>query len=102
MSNAVSTAMARRDEADTAPSGPPKVKSVEKAFTVLDAFRGRERYMALGEIAQAASLDKSAVQRLTRTLCAIGYLEQDPATPATIAWAFGSSISATSTCAPTG
>lgn len=56
------------------------VKSLVKALTVLEAFRGRERYLSLAEITAITGLDKSAVQRCTRTLCEIGYLEQDPKT----------------------
>ncbi|MBX9463888.1 MAG: IclR family transcriptional regulator [Aquamicrobium sp.] len=61
-------------------SGQPSVKSVEKAFSILSAFSGRDRFMSLAQISQAAGLDKSAVQRFTRTLCGLGYLEQDPST----------------------
>ncbi|MBZ8132397.1 IclR family transcriptional regulator [Afifella sp. IM 167] len=56
------------------------VKSVEKAFVVLGAFSGRSRFLSLGDIAEATGLDKSAVQRFTRTLTTLGYLEQDKAT----------------------
>src|SRR5690606_18882555 len=56
------------------------VKSIHKAFVVLEAFRGGERYLNLGELAAATGLDKSAVQRFTHTLRTLGYLEQDPAT----------------------
>ena len=56
------------------------VKSLHKAFAVLEAFRANERFLSLGELAAATGLDKSAVQRFTHTLRALGYLEQDPAT----------------------
>ena len=66
--------------APKAAAGVPTVRSVEKAFTVLEAFTNRERYLSLGTIAEITGLDKSAVQRLTRTLIGLGYLEQDPGT----------------------
>lgn len=56
------------------------VRSVEKAFAVLEAFRNGERFLGLREIVEATGLDKSSVQRFTRTLRSIGYLEQDPNT----------------------
>jgi DNA-binding IclR family transcriptional regulator len=56
------------------------VQSVAKALEVLQAFMGRERFLSLGELARIAGLDKSAVQRVTRTLKDHGYLDQDPAT----------------------
>lgn len=59
---------------------PLNVKSIHKAFLVLEAFRGGDRHLSLGELAAATGLDKSAVQRFTHTLRAMGYLEQDPAT----------------------
>jgi DNA-binding IclR family transcriptional regulator len=58
----------------------PNVGSLVKAFGVLEAFKDRERFLSLGELASATSLDKSAVQRFTRTLRELGYLEQDPVT----------------------
>jgi DNA-binding IclR family transcriptional regulator len=66
-------------EPDTA-EGVQSVKSIRKAFAVLEAFRDRPRQLSLGEIAMATGLDKSAVQRFTRTLRELGYLQQDPAT----------------------
>lgn len=56
------------------------VKSLVKALNVLEAFRGRGRYLSLTEITDITGLDKSSVQRCTRTLCEVGYLEQDPKT----------------------
>jgi IclR family pca regulon transcriptional regulator len=53
------------------------VSSVEKAFQVLRAFESRERSLSLTEIAEATGLDKSAVQRFTYTLAALGYLKKD-------------------------
>ncbi|MBL6454066.1 IclR family transcriptional regulator [Belnapia sp. T6] len=47
---------------------------------MLEAFAGRERALSLVELAQASGLDKSSVQRVTRTLRDIGYLDQDPVT----------------------
>lgn len=61
-------------------AGPSNVKSVQKAFAVLEAFRQRDGHFGLTEIVRATGLDKSAVQSLARTLCEGGYLEQDPET----------------------
>ena len=63
-----------------ASEGTQNVKSIRKAFSVLEVFRDRERHLSLGELALATGLDKSAVQRFTRTLRELGYLQQDPAT----------------------
>ncbi|WP_149538665.1 IclR family transcriptional regulator [Siccirubricoccus phaeus] len=59
---------------------PPNVRSIIKAFQVLEAFRERDRFLNLSDIAAATGLDKSAVQRFTRTLRDLGYLEQEPTT----------------------
>ncbi len=59
-------------------AGVTSVKSIEKAFAVLEAFGGRDRSLSLGELARVSNLDKSSVQRMTRTLLGLGYLEQDP------------------------
>lgn len=56
------------------------VKSVHKAFEILEAFEGKSRYLNFVDIVEATGLDKSAVQRFTYTLVQLGYLEQDPAT----------------------
>lgn len=53
------------------------VSSVEKAFQVLRAFESRQRSLSLTEIAEITGLDKSAVQRFTYTLAALGYLKKD-------------------------
>jgi DNA-binding IclR family transcriptional regulator len=53
------------------------VSSVDKAFQILAAFEARGRSLSLAEIAEATGLDKSAVQRFTYTLAALGYLKRD-------------------------
>ena len=53
------------------------VTSVEKAFQILRAFESRQRSLSLTEIAEASGLDKSAAQRFTYTLAALGYLKKD-------------------------
>ncbi len=53
------------------------VASVEKAFQILRAFESRQRSLSLTEITDATGLDKSAVQRFTYTLAALGYLKKD-------------------------
>ena len=52
------------------------VESLARGFRVLEAFGDSPRPMSLSEIAKASGLDKSAVQRLTHTLVALGYLER--------------------------
>jgi IclR family pca regulon transcriptional regulator len=54
------------------------VGSIEKAFRVLHAFDGGQRYMTLAEIARAAQLDRSSAQRIVHTLEALGYLGRLP------------------------
>jgi DNA-binding IclR family transcriptional regulator len=75
-----SFAVRRTDAASEATESSLNVKSLHKACGVLEAFRDSERYLGLGEIAAATGLDKSAVQRITHTLRALGYLEQDATT----------------------
>lgn len=58
------------------------VNSVEKAFTVLRAFRSGQRDhglrdLSLSQISEISGLDKSASQRFTNTLVELGYLEKD-------------------------
>lgn len=57
-----------------------RIKSLNKALRVLEAFHGRERWLNLSEIVEATGIEKSAVQRATYTLRENGYLEQDPKT----------------------
>jgi DNA-binding IclR family transcriptional regulator len=52
------------------------VGSTEKAFQVLHAFDGPRRHMTLADIARAASLDRSATQRLVYTLETLGYIKR--------------------------
>jgi DNA-binding IclR family transcriptional regulator len=56
------------------------VKSVEKAFLVLHAFRGKDFSLGLTQLASAVGLDLSAAQRFTHTLTKLGYLQKDPIT----------------------
>lgn len=59
---------------------PLAVKSVEKAFLVLNAFSGTNFSMSLTQLASAIHLDMSATQRFTHTLTKLGYLQKDPLT----------------------
>ena len=59
---------------------PLAVKSVEKAFLVLNAFGGTNFSMSLTQLASAIRLDISAAQRFTHTLTKLGYLQKDPLT----------------------
>jgi DNA-binding IclR family transcriptional regulator len=73
-------------KADVAENGAAKtsdvlnVKSVAKAFNILEVFREGDTQMGLADLVIATGMDKSAVQRFTHTLKKMGYLEQDPAT----------------------
>ncbi len=71
--------MARRRKSpddDEAPArgDPLMVRSVEKAFRVLNAFEPGRDSMSLTQIAAATALDKSGAQRFTHTLVKLGYL----------------------------
>ncbi|WP_370462036.1 IclR family transcriptional regulator [Phyllobacterium sp. SYP-B3895] len=59
---------------------PLMVRSVEKAFRVLEAFDGSNRSLSLAQIGANVGLDKSAAQRFTHTLNKLGYLQKDPIT----------------------
>lgn len=56
------------------------VKSVTKAFRVLEAFRDGGPFLGLADLVEVTGMDKSTVQRFTYTLKQMGYLEQDPST----------------------
>lgn len=74
--------------ADAAPEGEGTDKrqsslfvgSTEKAFQVLHAFDGPQRFMTLADIARASGLDRSAAQRLVHTLETLGYIKRVPDT----------------------
>jgi DNA-binding IclR family transcriptional regulator len=52
------------------------VESLARGFAVLEGFAQAPGPMSLSQIAAAAGIDKSAAQRLTHTLVALGYLEK--------------------------
>lgn len=56
------------------------VQSLATGIAVLDAFTPERRSMNLPEVAAAASITKSAAQRFTHTLEALGLLRKDPVT----------------------
>ncbi|MGH1427399.1 MAG: IclR family transcriptional regulator [Arenicella sp.] len=56
------------------------VSSVEKTFLVIDAFSSGQQYLSLNELTELTGMNKSAVQRFTHSLEAIGYLLKDPKT----------------------
>ncbi len=56
--------------------GPLFVGSVEKAFSVLAAFKRAKSPLSLSEIATATGLGKSATQRFCYTLVELGFLER--------------------------
>lgn len=52
------------------------VDALARGFGVLEAFADMAQPMSLSDIAKAVGCDKSAAQRLTHTLLALGYLER--------------------------
>lgn len=54
------------------------VASIAKCFEVLEALNTAARPVALTELAALARMERSAVQRITHTLAALGYLRQHP------------------------
>lgn len=66
--------------AEERPAGdhPLFVGSIAKCFEVLEALNAAARPVALTELAALAKLERSAVQRITHTLRALGYLRQHP------------------------
>jgi len=56
------------------------VRSVEKAFKVLEAFGPGLLDLSLNEIISRTGLNKSAAQRFTHTLHCLGYLKKDAST----------------------
>lgn len=54
------------------------VTAVERAMRVLEVVAGGMAPMSLSEISAATGFGKSAAQRLTHTLTALGYLEKNP------------------------
>ncbi|CAN7393617.1 helix-turn-helix domain-containing protein [Variovorax sp. LjRoot290] len=85
MSQARSTAAAAARKARKAGAGlesPLFMGSVAKCFQVLEALNAAGRAVALTELSAIAQMDRSAVQRITHTLHALGYLRQHPVTRA--------------------
>ena len=64
----------------TEQDNPLHVLSVEKAFTVLNAFSQTHPKMSLTQLVNFTGMDKSSAQRFTHTLTALGYLRKDPET----------------------
>src|SRR5688572_27715176 len=53
------------------------LKSVAKAFRVLEAFGSTPYPLTLSEIVKLANVDKSGAQRICHTLLVLKYLERD-------------------------
>lgn len=53
------------------------VRSVEKAFTVLEAFSAERPFMTLQDVVKATGFNKSTAQRFCHTLRQIGYLQKN-------------------------
>jgi DNA-binding IclR family transcriptional regulator len=64
------------DRCDMDGSDQKTVAAVERALSVLDAFRAEDRSLSLAELAERTKLYKSTILRLIQTLRAAGYLEQ--------------------------
>jgi DNA-binding IclR family transcriptional regulator len=56
--------------------------SIGKCFHLLECFNMAQRPLTLSELAKTANFTTSTVQRLTHTLCQLGYLRQNPRTRA--------------------
>ena len=56
--------------------------SIGKCFHLLECFNTTQRALTLSELAQMSGFTTSTVQRLTHTLCLLGYLRQHPRTRA--------------------
>lgn len=56
------------------------VRSLAKAFHILEAFRQPGGNLGLAQLCEMTGYDKSTVQRFVHTLERIGYLERDPET----------------------
>ncbi len=56
------------------------IASVQKAMAVLEAVATQPEPVGLTRIAELTGFGRSAVQRLTHTLGALGYLDKDPST----------------------
>lgn len=54
------------------------VKSVAKAFSVLQAFSAANPELQLSEVARAAGVDNATAHRLLNTLVGLGYVEKVP------------------------
>jgi len=59
-------------------SSPLMVRSVEKAFNILNAFRPGQSTLGLTQIAESVGIDKSTAQRFAHTLETLGYIYKDP------------------------
>lgn len=57
---------------------PLYVQAIARAFQVLQAFDGPRREITLADIAKAAGMGRSAVQRVVYTLESLGYLARVP------------------------
>ncbi len=67
---------------DSRSANPLFIASIGKAFEVLERLADIGRPVGLTELCEHASLSRSALQRITHTLTALGYLRQDPKTRA--------------------
>jgi IclR family transcriptional regulator, pca regulon regulatory protein len=71
-----------RDTSDEQASDRLFIMSIGKCFHLLECFNTAQRALTLTELAQISRFTTSTVQRLTHTLCSLGYLRQNPHTRA--------------------
>ncbi|MGH2915250.1 MAG: IclR family transcriptional regulator [Solirubrobacteraceae bacterium] len=57
---------------------PGSIQSIERAAAILRLLSGRERRLRVVDIADELALSKGTVHGLLRTLCKVGFVEQDP------------------------
>ncbi len=69
----------RRSEDSALSGGIHHLKSLEKGLALLEAFGPETQAMTLTELSQRCGFHISTVQRLTATLCRLGYLKKDRA-----------------------
>jgi len=62
--------------ATAAPGAEQKVEAVERALTILDAFRDGATTLSLGELAERTTLYRSTILRLAASLERFGYLHR--------------------------
>lgn len=55
----------------------PSIKSLEKAFSILEAFSPGNRKMGVSELSEKVGIPRPTVSRIVATLVKLGYVQQD-------------------------